>query len=111
MTAPKMRTDWVFLVVSVLKTKNTYRLRKFRPVLKPNEFCYAFKCEIDINEWLNRVQEVDLPRVTPPEIRQQPVQLMIAQSTPDQVMARLTGDETGDKTYEIYPSYGKKGKK
>lgn len=105
MTAPKMRTDWVYLVVTVLKTKNTYRLRKFKPVLKPNEFCYAFKCEIDINEWLNRVQEIHLPKVIPPEIRQQSVKLMIAQSTPDQVMARLTGDETGDKVYEIKPLY------
>ena len=64
------RTDWVYLVVTVLKTKNTYRLRKFKPKLAPNEFCYAFKVSIDKNEWFNRLEEVELEKVSPPEILQ-----------------------------------------
>ena len=92
-----IREDWVYLVVTVLKTKNTYRLRKFKPKLASNEFCYAFKVSIDKNEWFNRLEEVELEKVSPPEIPQpKNMSLTIKKSTSTIVLDRLAGREDNE---------------
>lgn len=91
------RTDWVYLVVTVLKTKNTYRLRKFSPTLAPNEFCFAFKVTIDKNEWFKRIQELELEKVSPPEIpKPMSMELIISKPTAARILDRLAGREAGD---------------
>ena len=92
------RWDWVYLVVTVLKTKNTYRLRSKKPNLAPNEFCYAFKITIDKDEWLKRIQEMELEKVSPPEIAKatKSIQLIISKSTATKVIDRLAGREADD---------------
>lgn len=89
------RTDYVYLVVTVLKTKNTYRLRKFKPKLASNEFCYNFKVIIDKKEWFNRIQEIELEKVSPPEIpKPKNMSLIISKATATRVLDRLAGRES-----------------
>jgi len=92
-----IRTDWVYLVVTVLKTKNSFRLMKTKPKLAPNEFCYAFKVSIDKNEWFNRLEEVELEKVLPPELpKPKNMSLTIKKATSTLVLDRLAGREDSE---------------
>ena len=91
------RTDWVYLVVTVLKTKNTYRLRRFKPKLASNEFCYNFRVTIDKKEWFNRIEEIELEKVSPPEVpRPKEMRLIIQKATATIVLDRLAGRESSE---------------
>lgn len=89
-----MRQDWVYLVVTVLKIKNSFRLKKFKPKrLAPNEFCYSFLIEIDEDEWLNRIEEIQLEPIHPPEMTRPEISLMISKETSEIVLDKLAGDD------------------
>jgi hypothetical protein len=87
------RVDTIFIVVTVLKSRNDYRLRKFKPkTLAPNEFCYAFRITIDKKAWFNRVAEIDLGKPRPPEFpKARDIRLIIAKATAQQALDRLAG--------------------
>ena len=86
-----LRTDWIYLIVKVLKTKNTYRLRKFRPdILEPNEICYAFKFNLDPKEWLERIQETEIT-ISPPSLQNPEGEVSIEKSTSQKVVDRMAG--------------------
>ena len=63
------REDEVFLVVTVLKTKNNYVLRMKEPGnLAPNQVCHRIKFTMDKRDWFNRISDVspDLTKLKPP---------------------------------------------
>jgi len=92
------RSDKVYLVVTVLKTKNSYRLFKSRPRLNPNEFCYAFKVTIDMKEWFGRIEEVDLGKVTPPNLpKPEGLELIVEKDIGLRVVDRLLGRDKTSK--------------
>lgn len=94
------RTEWVYLIVTILKTKNSYLLRKRKPKsLAPNEICYAFQVTIDKEEWFGRINEYELPKARPPEAKIHMVTQVISKPTAQLVMDRITGKE-GAKTVE-----------
>ncbi|HEC62675.1 MAG TPA: hypothetical protein ENI27_10560 [bacterium] len=103
------RIDWVHLVVTVLPERNTYKVVKFPPALFANQFCYAFRVEIKLEDWLERITEVKLPLVTPPgapplmAIIREPMESFagvteqIPKSYGEQMIDRLDGqDDPGD---------------
>lgn len=94
------RYETVYLIVTILKTKNTFKLRKFLPKsLAANEVALKFKLELDTNEWFKRVKEVQLGKISPPEILQaRDMSIIIRKSTPNLVMDRLVGRD--DNQYE-----------
>lgn len=92
--AHPLRNDTVYLIVTVLKTKNTYRLVKFQPTsLKPNEFCLPFRVTIDEKEWFNRIAEtMNLGKISPPEVKKmEDIGVIISKPTSEIVMDRLAG--------------------
>jgi len=92
---PLPRKDQRFLIVTVLKTKNNYELKVKKPVLAPNQFCYRLEVVVDPKEWFNRIADVVLPRMTPPEAyRLNDVGVDIGQSNAEEVMDRLKGIKT-----------------
>lgn len=92
------RFEWVYLIVTILKTKNSYRLRKSQPKsLAPNEFCYSFSIIIDTDEWLKRIKEITLEKVSPPELpKPGNLSLSISRATSTLVMDRLLGKDEGN---------------
>jgi len=89
--------------VTVLKTKNTYRLRKFKPKLGLNEFCYSFRVTIDKEEWFNRIEEVELEKVSPPELPKPRLRLIIPKATATLVLDRLAGrEESSEEESEVH---------
>lgn len=90
------RTDIMYLVITILKTKNNYRLRMKKPTpLAPNEFCYAFKVTINKKEWFDRIAEIDLGRASPPEPpKVDSIQLIMPKATATIVLDRLAGRES-----------------
>ena len=50
------RVDWLHLVVTVLPEKNIFKLVKFPPELEANQFCYAFRVTIKLEDWLERIE-------------------------------------------------------
>lgn len=86
------RTDYVWLIVTVLKTKNTYRLRRHASTLAQNEFAYRFRIRLDKKDWFQRVEEVDLIPVKPPNLpKAEPIELLVEKDTPLKVLDRMKG--------------------
>lgn len=95
------RMDWVYLVVTVKKTKNTYRLRLTKPILAVNEFAYSFKVTIDKKEWLQRITELELEKVSPPEVpKPENLIAIIPKTIATQALDRLAGREGAPETYQ-----------
>jgi len=86
------RKDEVWIVVTILKTKNTYNLRMKKPALAPNQFAYRVEINVDPKEWFNRIADVIMPRVSPPEAYRIDVAgIDVGKSNAEQVMERLKG--------------------
>lgn len=86
------RRDQVFIVVTILKTKNTYELKMKKPALGPNQFAYRVEINVDPSEWFNRIADVSMPKVSPPEAYKiDVVGADIGKSNAENVMDRLTG--------------------
>lgn len=86
------RIDHVYLIVTVKKTKNIYRLRMTKPRMAPNEFCYKFKVTIDKREWFDRITELQLEKVSPPELpKPGDLSIIIPKATATLVLDRLAG--------------------
>ena len=86
-----MRIDRVYLVVTVNKRTNAFRLMKRMPKLKQNEFAYFISVELDIEKWLNRVYEVNLPKVLPPRPPHPKIlEAMVELDTVTKVIDKLT---------------------
>lgn len=68
---PDRRVDSVWVVVTVLKTKNNYSLRKTEPKkgsLGTSQYAFKMTFELDLSEWFNRVVDLEFNyRLTPPE--------------------------------------------
>lgn len=85
------RVDWIFLIVKVLKTKNSYRLKKLRPDrLEPNEICYAFRFKLNLKEWLERIEETEIT-ISPPSLQNPEGEVTIEKATSQKVIDRMAG--------------------
>ena len=92
-----IRNQWVYLVVTILRTKNSYRLKMFEPKLKTNEFCYRIKVSVDEQEWFKRIEELDVGKISPPELSKlDNMQVIMAPATSAVVLNRLAGRESPD---------------
>ena len=67
-----MREDVIFVIVTVGVRSNTYALRKLaygwkETKLKQNQYAYKLTIRTDAEEWKERIEEVKLDQVHPPE--------------------------------------------
>jgi hypothetical protein len=61
-----LRTDHIYLVVTIGKRVNSYYLRVKEPTLAPNQYAYRIMIQTDEREWMNRISQLNLIKVTPP---------------------------------------------
>ena len=83
-------SDTVFIVVTVQKRQNSYRLCKRKPKLNQNEFAYQLDIKLDKGEWFDRIAEVEVPIMHPPQLPQLGLAVHVEQDTPSQVLERMT---------------------
>ena len=89
-----MRWDDIYVVVRVGKKSNSYRLCKRKPKLEQNEFAYKLKITLDLKDWFDRIQEMEMAQPHPPNIpKPETIELLIEKDTPTKVMDRLRGEE------------------
>lgn len=59
---------WRYIIATVGIRTCRFRLCTRRPKhLKPNEFAYRLKVDVNIDQWKDRVIEANLPKVSPPK--------------------------------------------
>jgi len=88
------RIEYIYLVVTVLKTKFSYRIRKITRELKlaPNEFALKIKVSINKDDWFKRIMEVDVGKIVPPSLpKPEVLEIIVEKDTPQKVIDRLAG--------------------
>lgn len=87
-----VRSDWIYVIVTVGRRKNSYRIRVRPPDrLKQNEFAYKMHIEVDEDDWMDRVKEVEIPIVQPPNLPKPDISIIVEKETPLKVLDRLGG--------------------
>ena len=87
------RVDYIYLIVTVLKTKNKYRLRHHVYSLQPNEFAYRFNIFLNLQDWFKRIKEVELPQPQPINLPEPAVlECVVEPDTGTKVLRRLKGE-------------------
>lgn len=87
-----IRADTVYLVITVLKTKNSYELKIRKPTLAPNQVAYKIHLNLNTEEWFDRITDTSPITIKPPKT----TALLFSspefgQTTGQKVMNRLTG--------------------
>ena len=85
------RRDILYVVVTIGVRANKYRVITRKPKLHQNEFAYKLNITVNLDEWKERIKEVNMTPPRPPEIPAISYELEIDKSTPDKVMDRLKG--------------------
>ena len=87
-----MRMDYIYIVVTVNRRRNSYALKMRYPRLDQNQFAYRFKIETDEKEWQKRIKEVELEKVEPPHLPDPKViEFLVEKDTPQKVLERMAG--------------------
>jgi len=88
--------DIVYLVVTVGARANSYTLKKQaygwrEPKLAQNQYAYKIHIKTDEKEWQERIADVTMAPVSPPEhLHLQVDETTIGKDTPTRVMERLS---------------------
>lgn len=86
-----LRRDTLYLVVTVLKTKNTYEIKMRKPTLGANQFAYKLNFNTETDQWFDRILDTKPLTTNPPEVAGMPVieDLDFGKTTSEKVMDRL----------------------
>lgn len=87
------RTNWIYIIVTVGRIRNSYKLCKREPKsLAGNQFAYYLRIETDEDDWIGRIQRVELARVAPralPVLSE--IKTLVGKTEDEKVIDRLRG--------------------
>lgn len=95
---PNIEYDYVWVVATVGRRKNSYALRVREPkTLAPNQFAYRLRIPFDREQWQDRIAEVELTEVEPPKLPEpQTIETLVEKDTPQRVLDSLVGRDDGE---------------
>lgn len=103
-----LRKEWVYLVVTINKRSNSYRLVKKQPnSLAANEICYGFQVTIDEEEWFEQIKMIEMPPISRPQGNLGLVKQFVGTPEASRVMNRLKGEDIQTYTEQLLYSHQK----
>lgn len=92
-----IRRNEYYIVVTVLKTKNSFELRMRKPKnLAPNQVAIRHSFEIETDDWLNRLLDGQVLKGKPPRpylANGTPGAIEYGETTSEKVIKRMTGGQ------------------